>query len=144
MAAQYLSLRRKIGVHIAVIDQEAIVISFETGKYFCVRSIGADVVAALNDGALTAEELAAWVAATYGPGFEEGLAGFVAELLREGIAEQVAGDPGVRGELKTVHGEDNVVGRGFFLEPHSELADVITLDPVHEISQEGWPHKATT
>ena len=123
-----------------VLDGEAVIINMGTGDYFSLRGSGAFVWEALEAGAGPAAIVGAFVAAGLGTSseIEPGVVALVDQLEAEGLIVRVE-DDGPAPAPALPH-----PGGAFFerpaLEKFTDMQDLILLDPVHEVSERGWPH----
>ena len=121
-------------------DDEVILANFETGLYYSLAGSAADIWLGLKSGA-TAEEIVAAFAALGGQGTaasKEAINGFIENLLTE----------------KVITPQDGPLDRQpwslQFSDPYSppvlerfdDLRDLLFLDPVHDVSDAGWPVRA--
>lgn len=128
---------RTAGVHADVVDDQAIVISFASGNYYTIDGTGAFIIKAMTLAPVRAQDVLDALNQTYAPiGAPERtlqLGVFFGELLREELVEGVAytgPKPGI-----VFHGP-----YGFQpIQKESRLADILTLDPIHEVTASGWP-----
>jgi hypothetical protein len=123
------------------IEGEAIIIHLGTGAYYSLRDAGADIWAAMEQGA-THEEIVDALAARY-DGARDDIAVAVArvidDLRREGLVEETAG----ASTSRLLLGPPPETPRPFSppsLEKHTDMQDLILIDPVHEVDARGWPH----
>ena len=128
------------------IEGEVIIIDLETGSYYSLRDTSAEIWHGIQTGAdedaiagslhrrydATREEIAAAVGKML-----DALAGEGLIEVEEGVhatAEQAAAAP------------QDANGRVPFaapvLEKHTDMQDLILLDPVHDVNDAGWPHVA--
>ena len=127
------------------IEGEVIVIDLTTGSYYSLRDASAEIWREIESGADEARIGAALEHRYEGPR-EEILAG-VSRLLDELAAEGLIEPAGASGDtLVAPAAPPNANGRIPFqapvLEKHSDMQDLILLDPVHEVDARGWPHAA--
>ena len=125
------------------IEGEVILIDLKTGTYYSLRNAGAAVWQAIQDGA-GEDGIAAELRSRYDASDEqirEAVRRLLAELEREGL---VRADDGEAAPAATPSASDNGGARVPFaapvLEKHTDMQDLILLDPVHEVGAEGWPH----
>ena len=127
------------------IEGEVILIDLETGTYYSLREAGAEVWQGIAQGAEETEIVDALIASYEGPPDEirAAAADLLAELAREGLIEP-AGEDGSPAEARapSVTGGGRVPFRAPVLEKHTDMQDLILLDPVHEVDPRGWPHAA--
>jgi coenzyme PQQ synthesis protein D (PqqD) len=127
------------------IEGEVILIDLGTGTYYSLREAGAAIWQAIEQGA-GEDEIAAALEARYeAPNGEigEAVRRLLAELRSEGLVreeEHGADRP------DTMTSDSTGVTRAPFhaptLEKHTDMQDLILLDPVHEVGASGWPHPA--
>ncbi len=123
------------------IEKETVVIDTETGIYFSITGSGYLIMQMLDQGAHIAD-LAAQVAATFGidaaslhPHVED----FVAQLLTEEMIVPTEEAPGAVAALVFADGEGYVPP---VLEKFTDMNDLLLMDPIHDVSDEGWPRRA--
>jgi hypothetical protein len=127
------------------IEGETIMINGETGNYYSLNSVGSAIWRAIEANAAP-DQIVRFIAARYEAPRDEIRAAvndFLAELEREELVVRggAAGEP--RLELLAV---DSAVSTTSpfsrpSLEKHTDMQDLILLDPVHEVDpQRGWPH----
>ena len=125
------------GVAHETVDGEVVIINLRTGDYYSCLGVAADAWHELAAGA-TATEVAAGLARAYA-GDEAAVAAdihsFVAALCAEALLVPADG---------TSPNEALTFGGGVYeapaFEKFSDMADLIVLDPVHNVTGEGWPH----
>ncbi len=122
------------------IENETVVIDSETGVYFSITGSGYLIVNALDQGARVAE-LTAWLAAIFdldASALHPQVEGFVAQLLTEALVVPTAA-PGATAEFAPPKGETYAPP---VLEKFTDMQDLLMMDPIHEVSDAGWPHRA--
>jgi Coenzyme PQQ synthesis protein D (PqqD) len=127
------------------IEGEVILIDLKSGTYYSLRDSGAAVWQAIEHGAGEdgiAAELQARYEASDGQ-IRDAVRQLLAELEREGL---IRANEGEAAQAAPPSGSDNGAARLPFaapvLEKHTDMQDLILLDPVHEVGAEGWPHPA--
>jgi Coenzyme PQQ synthesis protein D (PqqD) len=127
------------------IEGEVILIDLKTGTYYSLRDAGAAVWQAMEQGA-GEEAIAAGLGSRYEASESEirdAVRRLLAELEREGL---IRADEGEAAPATAPSGSDNGAGRlpfaALVLEKHTDMQDLILLDPVHEVGAQGWPHPA--
>lgn len=125
------------------VDGEALIMDMVTGAYYTCFGASTTAWEALKRGA-EPPQVAAALAAAYPvelPEAEQDVERFLAELTQEEMlvpadgpsngatAEPAAGNGGPAGEYQPLA-----------FERYTDLADLILLDPVHDVSDAGWPH----
>ena len=143
-----MSIRHRVNsprVMHETIDDEVIVIDLNTGSYYSLRASGAAIWHALERG-LPDDRIADVVAARY-DGDRGEIAAAVSELLRqlseEGLIESSNGAGDAPLAETPASAEDGRPRERFqppVLEKHTDMQDLILLDPVHEVDARGWPH----
>jgi hypothetical protein len=121
------------------IDGETIAIDLTTGTYYSLGGSGVEVWQLLEAGR-PLDAVVDEVAACYGRRAEElrgDLVGFVEELRREGLVAD-ADESGPRSLLPSA---DRPYAPPRF-ERYTDMSDLVQLDPVHAVGEQGWPHPA--
>ena len=124
------------------VDGEALIMDMVKGAYYTCLGPAAIAWDALKRGFEPAE-ITAMLSSTYevGPAdVDRDLAGFVDELLREEML--VVRDDASPPDLRTpLDGDGAPAGpyEAMSLDRYTDLADLILLDPVHDVSDAGWP-----
>jgi hypothetical protein len=124
------------------IEGEVILIHLDTGTYYSLRGTGAEVWQALQLGAAQAEIVATFAVAYDATPDEIGssVARLTGQLETEGLIEQREGAAST-----SVPRQLSTAGGSFIppvLEKHTDMQDLIVLDPVHEVGAQGWPQRA--
>ena len=128
------------------IEGETIMINCVTGNYYSLDPVGSAIWCGIEAN-VSADQIVAYVAARYeGPldEIETDVGAFLAQLEQEELVvrgEATAGEAAV-GQLPGVPLETATTPfRRPRLERHTDMQDLILLDPVHEVDPErGWPH----
>lgn len=125
-----------------VLDGEAVIVDLASGRYHAASGVTLTVWEALAGGAdLTATTTL--VAATH-PGTpddaREHIAAFVDDLVTQGLLTPAPAPatPAVRPEVATATAPASWAPPA--LESYEDLEDLLLLDPVHEVTPDGWPH----
>jgi hypothetical protein len=125
------------------IEGEVIVIDLKTGTYYSLRDTGAAIWQAIDKGA-GEDEIVANLGLRYDASDDEirdAVRRLLAELEQEGL---VRAEHGEVEQATGLPGADDSGPRLPFeapsLEKHTDMQDLILLDPVHEVGAEGWPH----
>jgi hypothetical protein len=127
------------------IEGEVIVIDLTTGSYYSLRDASAEIWREIEAGAHE-DQIGAAVESRYDGPREEILAA-VGRLIDELAAEGLIEPDGASGDAHVAAAAPPTTnGRLPFqapvLEKHSDMQDLILLDPVHEVGPRGWPHTA--
>jgi hypothetical protein len=119
-------------------DGEAAVIDLRTGAYFSLNPTGALlwplIVSGTTVEALVAQALAGTVG---GPAVALAVETFVAALIAEGLVEEV-GD--VSPQSPAAPNGDRLPFTPPELQRFDDLQELLLLDPIHDVSDQGWPH----
>jgi hypothetical protein len=124
------------------IEGEVILIDLKTGTYYSLRDSGAAVWQAIEQGAVE-DGIAAELRSRYEASEEQirdAVQRLLAELEREGLIRADEGEAGPA--TPSNNGAARLPFAAPVLEKHTDMQDLILLDPVHEVGAEGWPHPA--
>ena len=127
------------------IEGEVILIDLKTGTYYSLRDAGAAIWESLESGADEGEALVALGLRYEGSGEEmrDALRGLLAELEGEGLIRRDDDSAAIAERpLHSRNGGPKAPFRAPALEKHTDMQDLILLDPVHEVGAQGWPHPA--
>jgi hypothetical protein len=113
------------------VDGEVVAIDFTTGSYFSLRGPAEAAWSALSgDEARGTEAVAGAVAERFADDADPDVVGaFLDQLVDEGLLDRT-GDPATNG-----HGTG-----GLTFEKFTDMEELILLDPVHDVSEAGWPN----
>lgn len=124
-----------------IIDGEAVMINLTTGNYYSLNEVGASIWNSIEAGASTTE-IVERLSLRFEGGeseIESAVSQLIDELRSEDLivaAEGNGGAPAAPAQPEA--------GRKPFetprLEKHTDMQDLIMLDPVHEVGEQGWPH----
>lgn len=118
-----------------LVDGEYVVINLDTGKYFNMVGMGAQVFEALIAGV----SVPALLSLGDGQVFVRNLEDFVALALEEGLIHESATMPPnipsipakLSGSLETLK-----------INVYTDMQELLGLDPIHEVDpSQGWPHQ---
>jgi hypothetical protein len=129
------------------IEGEVILIDLTTGSYYSLRDAGTEVWHAIESGSDEDGIGDAFELRYEGPREEirSAVGRLLDELAAEGLIEPVDSDA-VSDERASIAPRPGADGRTPFqapvLEKHTDMQDLILLDPVHEVDPRGWPHAA--
>jgi hypothetical protein len=125
------------------IDSEAILINLDTGAYYSLRETGAALWQLIEQGA-AGQQLIDELASRYdGPStvIASSIQSLLAELAQEQLIVPLGDDsaaPQFVGTASTVgHGKQPFTSP--VLEKFTDMADLLLLDPIHDVSEQGWP-----
>lgn len=138
----YFNIKKPDVVH-ETIDGETVIVNLENGVYYSLRNSGVDVWNFLETGA-NYDECMSMLLDRY-EGSPDEIKKSVADLLiilqKEGLVQ-----------VSSTKRSDNLAPQpvttiekiGYIppvLEKFSDLQDLLLLDPIHEVDEDGWPHK---
>ena len=126
-----------------MIDDEVVMIDLETGKYFTFQGSATRMWACIEAGMSSRETLEHLQESFEGdpPAMEQGLRWLLDQLLDENLI--VPTDEPPRHSVSLASEGDRQDYNDPAFERYDDMADLILLDPVHEIDQEeGWPKRA--
>ena len=120
-----------------IVDNEALIIDLETGKYFSTSGTGCSVWRMLESG-LTVREILLFF------GFEnsnldqeltEGIKSFIGDLEKEGLIEPASEVfPGSECDFEAPSDLQLPV-----LEKFTDMQELLLIDPIHDVDSSGWP-----
>lgn len=125
-----------------VLDGEAVIIDLASGRYHAAAGVAATVWGAAASGA-SFDTIMSIVAARH-----RGLPDDAADAVRAFLAQTVAAglsveDPSAGSGASPTFPDDRITDWSApVLESHDDLADLLLLDPVHDVTESGWPHAA--
>ena len=120
------------------IQGECIVINLATGTYYSLQGVGAEAWAAIA-GFATAAEVAGQLAQRYGldaAAAEADVSALVAELCSHELIVQSAATE--RADAPPADAPANEYAPPA-LSVFTDMQDLVLLDPVHEVTDAGWP-----
>lgn len=122
-----------------IVDGDALVIHFKAGNYFSFNPVGSSVLHLLLERNQSTESIVALLSEAYSLNTEEAervIASFVESLTTEGLV--LAADRSGRSTL-----DDFALPTTPWAPPsftkYSDLADLLRLDPIHDVDESGWP-----
>jgi len=123
------------------IEGEVILIDLKTGTYYSLRGVGAAIWQGVVAGA-DSEQIADEVLRRYDASNEQAadaVKSLIGELERESLVRTDDGN-GDAAELPMFeNGGPRLPFEQPILEKHTDMQDLILLDPVHEVGAQGWP-----
>lgn len=127
-----------------VIDGEAIVVNLDSGAYYSLRD-SACVAWELFAQQMPASVVVAQMVSRYdaapdviAPAVET----LLAEMLQENLLVATEAAPDVESSLRVTGGDDRLPFAPPVLEKFTDMADLLLLDPIHDVDDAGWPHPA--
>ncbi|MCC7361697.1 MAG: PqqD family protein [Anaerolineales bacterium] len=119
------------------IEGEVVIINLDNGAYYSLDQAGAALWGELEGGAGTSD-LAAYLEAHYAVSAAEAEAAvnaWVAALIAEELVRR-AGPAAPRPALTSSQRSPFVTPA---LNKHTDMQDLLLLDPIHEVDETGWP-----
>jgi hypothetical protein len=124
-------------------DDEVVIINFDTGSYYSLDKVGADLWECIKNGATT-DEAVEWLAQRYegerstiARATDHLLAELQQQLLIVADAEQKsAGNVALNSSAPS--GEKPVF-EAPVLQKYTDMEQLLLLDPIHEVDETGWP-----
>jgi hypothetical protein len=131
-------------VECETIDDEVIIIQFDTGNYYTLSGLGAFIWHVL-DFQPTFSEILPHINAHYetetNAQFPAEIQSFLDELVGENLIERITNP-----QASSSADQDTPATRLRYetpvLERYSDMQALLVLDPIHEVDPQGWPHIA--
>jgi len=124
------------------IDGEVVIANLQTGVYYSMERVGADVWPWFENGISEADLLKKAVARYAGnvSEIEASLGEFVGKLLAERLIVEAPVAPSLHqnGALQA-NGNELRPFEKPILESYNDMQDLLLLDPIHEVDETGWP-----
>ncbi|MDP3660641.1 PqqD family protein [Phenylobacterium sp.] len=117
-----------------VIDGEAIIVDLRSGAYYSADGVGGAIWQAIEAGA-GRQAIIDWALGAY-----PGQAGVVADV--EGFLETLLANELVRADVQDAARPQIAAPQPYqapALAVHKDMQDLITLDPIHDVDDMGWP-----
>ena len=127
-----------------VVDGEAVIVNLDSGAYFSLRDTGCVIWSLLIQG-MALPDVVKTVAKQYsaaGQAMDTTIRTLVAELLSEGLLVP-AHSPVLPQDLTMPPEAGNGARLPFHppvLEKFTDMAELLLLDPIHDVQPAGWPH----
>lgn len=124
-----------------VIEGEAILINMKTGVYYSLDGVGGHAWEALQSGPGSAASLAESLAALFDAPLDElekELARLLAEMQAEGLLR--VGEGTAQAAPLAASGEKKPFANPQLVK-YTDLEALLLLDPIHDVSEDGWPHQ---
>jgi hypothetical protein len=122
--------------------EEVVAIHLGTGCYFSLPGVSGDAFVLLS-GTPTVSELAEAISAKYeapAPVIADDLSGFLRQLKEESLIVEAKGANGQSGAAIEFSGA-RLPYAAPAVNSHRDLENLFLVDPVHDASAEGWPHR---
>jgi hypothetical protein len=121
------------------VDGEVIVIDMDEGNYFSMRGSAARIWQLIEEGQSAGAIVSALGASAGGvtrSEVETGVSALLAQLVDEGILLPAPASGTTPAPLPSEPFMTPV------LEKYTEMQDLLTLDPIHEVDETGWPNRS--
>jgi hypothetical protein len=123
------------------VDGEVIIMDVEEGTYYALGGSASQIWPVLVGGAAF-QEILDWAARRFPDASEKtpgAIETFLATLTDEGIISQQEVDPGASLAIPGPAGEPFALPT---FDKYTDMQDILTLDPIHDVDDLGWPHRA--
>lgn len=136
------NIKRPDVVH-ETIDGETVIVNLESGNYYSLRYTGVDVWNYIEGGA-GYEEISDYLNSQYSADSEK-IKKAVRDLLimfqQEGLVK-ISSEKGTASEYSPPAPsiDSGSEFKAPIFEKYTDMQQLLLLDPVHEVSEEGWPH----
>ena len=125
------------------IDGEVVAINLVSGNYYSITGAGADVWDLMREaGALSATEIVEILVHQFDaerPEIDSAVTRLLGEMQKDGL---IASAESASSQLAPLPA--NWEARRPFIPPrleiYTDMQDLVLLDPVHQVEQQGWPH----
>ena len=128
-----------------VVEDEAVIVNLETGDYYSLKGVGADIWNLMGSAA-TNRQIINHINQRY-KGSRQEIENGVAQLLEQLQAEGLIIPSDSAREISALSPPQPEASRPVFslpvLEKYNDMQELLLLDPIHEAdAQEGWPNPA--
>ncbi len=128
------------------IDGETVIVNLENGNYYSIQNSGVDIWNEISSSS-TLNEIVSVLQDRYQVDHDvvnEAVNKLLVELQKEGLV-QVSSEKR-QGSFKPIIDIGNNLEKPEFifpvLEKFTDMQELLLLDPIHEVDEEGWPHQA--
>jgi len=128
------------------IDGEVVTINLETGIYYSLNKIAADIWGWIQKGA-SIQDMVSHLAGQFQADLidiNKAIQNFVSELQTEGLIVPNSNQANPGTKLSSLQRENTSQKNPFEppkLEKFSDMQEFLLVDPIHEVDEAGWPHK---
>lgn len=122
-------------------DDEVVIVNLDSGSYYSVENVGAEIWTLLLQGASKDDVVDAFAQeyASSEVDVPEAVASFISELRDEGLIVQTDAPP-----TRFSNGHTTASAATDFeppaLQTFTDMQDLLLLDPIHEVDDTGWPN----
>jgi Coenzyme PQQ synthesis protein D (PqqD) len=131
-------------VHSQKFDDEVIIIDTKSGLYFSLRGCAVDIWSEIEAGA-THAAIAATLTARYDgnpDAISAALEKCLADLLQDGLIRETASAAQIGTHVASPASKRPFVAP--LVERFTDMQNLLLLDPIHEVTEEGWPQQASS
>lgn len=126
-----------------LIDGEAVIMNLNTGNYYSARSVGGQLWAWIEQG-ISQEELVSRLVAAYEGDVEDiarAVQSFISHLLEQELIVEAPVQASEVPPLLTAMAPASERPRftAPVLEIFADMRDLLLLDPIHDVTEVGWP-----
>ena len=125
------------------VEGQVVAIDFEPGVYYGLAGVAADVWSAMGDG-VRVDVLVGALARRYpdaGSTADDEIRQFLDDLHERNLIVAVNAEAPAREVWDKPFGSPYVSPE---LEVHTDMQDILLLDPIHDVSDQGWPNATPT
>jgi hypothetical protein len=131
-----------------IIDDEVVIIHFDSGNYYSLNGVGVDVWRFI-EAESTHDEIISGITSLYRDGEEnidDAVSFLIEELEKEDLVEFIekgssATDADNPYRIKHDLGAEMAVFTPPVLNKFTDMKELLLLDPIHEVDEAGWPSK---
>ncbi|WP_080056484.1 PqqD family protein [Spirosoma aerolatum] len=116
-------------------DEEIVLIQIQSGIYYTLKGSGPAILRLFQEGYAT-EDVSDYLAKSANGEWLREVEVYIEQLLTEGILVRAEGLSSSQPDLTSLSVQEKPV-----LEKFDDVSDLIKLDPIHDVSDLGWPHK---
>lgn len=128
------------------IDGETVMVNLDSGNYYSLDGVGADVWALIERG-IPADEIVENIVHRHAGERNDMLKAlhrFMDELQREGLisvfeSEEFKSDARSGEKIENRSAKETLVFEAPVLHCYTDMQDVLLLDPIHDVDETGWP-----
>ena len=127
-----------------VVDHEAVIVNLDSGTYYSLRGLGEVIWDLLVQQELPVPVVVAAVTARYsGPAteIEAGVVAFIDELAAEKLIVPQTEPKTSEAGVPAPEVDERAPFEPPKLEKFTDMADLLLLDPIHEVDDTGWPNQ---
>jgi hypothetical protein len=124
------------------LDGESVIVNLESGFYYSLRKVSAVIWLWLEQGCSPAQ-IVTKLAESYQLA-EDTLSADVSAFLERLLQEKLIAELSQPSEATIL--DDSLLPSEYFrpiLEKFGDMQQLLLLDPIHEVAEEGWPHLPT-